>query len=109
MSRGLRCGEGTPQIPIRLRSGQALGYARDDKSKGGACNEDVLLDYPSEQALEGLRIRHLLVPLKPQNGLNGAPNFCSGLKKGGDVGTDLFEAFLRSGASNWRIWLGTLG
>jgi len=29
-------GVGAQQIPIRLRSGQALGFARDDKGEGGA-------------------------------------------------------------------------
>jgi hypothetical protein len=27
--------KGAQQVPVRLRSGQALGYARDDKFEGG--------------------------------------------------------------------------
>jgi hypothetical protein len=30
------CGEREPQVPVRLRSGQALGFARDDKGEGSA-------------------------------------------------------------------------
>jgi hypothetical protein len=36
-----------PQIPIQLRSGQALGYARDDKGNGGASVLCLMMEEPA--------------------------------------------------------------